>query len=74
MEGMDEGEAERFECEIGMRRDPEQDAKDALRAYQEEAGIVIEDPDRPVAPDDKAVAMAEDEEMSGTWLGGPRRG
>lgn len=74
MTGMDEDQAQAFEEEIGMRADPVRDAKEALRAYQESVGMVIEDPDAPVAPDAKSIAMAEDEEIGGTWLGGPKRG
>jgi hypothetical protein len=74
MYGMSEEDAEQFEARIGMRPDPERDAQEALRAYQEQMGIVIENPDAPVAPDAKSIAMAEDEEMGGTWMGGPRRG
>jgi hypothetical protein len=71
---MTEEDTRQFEVEVGMRRDPDQDALDALRAHQEAAGIVIENPDAPVGPDAKAMAMAEDEELGGTWMGGPRRG
>jgi hypothetical protein len=76
MTGMSEEEAEQFECEIGMRPNPERDAREALRAYQEQQGIVFDNPDAPVAPDAKAMAMAEDEELNATstWMGGPRRG
>ena len=74
MEGMNAEEAEQFESEIGMRPNPEADALAALRAYQEAQGIVFEDPDAPVAPDAKSIAMAEDEEIGGTWMGGPKRG
>jgi hypothetical protein len=73
---MNEDQLEEFEQEIGMRPDPLKEAKAALRAHQEAAGIVIENPDAPVAPDAKAVAMAEAEELDrgSTWMGGPRRG
>jgi hypothetical protein len=74
MVNMNEDEAEAFEEEIGMRRDPVKDAMEALRAYQESAGIVIENPDQVIPPDAKSIAMAEDEEMGGTWMGGPHRG
>jgi hypothetical protein len=74
MNGMDEEQAENFECEIGMRPDPVRDAREALRAYQEAAGIVVENPDAPVGPDAKGQALADDEELKGTWMGGPRRG
>lgn len=72
MQGMDEDQTEAFEMEIGMIPDPNKDAKEALRAYQEAAGVVIENPDAPVAPDAKSVAAAEDEEISGTWMGDSR--
>lgn len=74
MAPMNEEEAEAFEEEIGMRPDPVKDAREALRAYQESIGLVIENPDQVIPPDAKSVAMAEDEEMGGTWLGGPKRG
>jgi hypothetical protein len=74
MVNMNEEEAEAFEEEIGMRRNPVKEAQEALRAYQESAGIVVENPDAPVAPDAKSIAAAEDEEIGGTWMGGPRRG
>ena len=32
-----------------MTEDPEEEAKAALRKYQEEQGMVFEDPDAPVA-------------------------
>lgn len=71
-----EEEIEEFEAEIGMRPDPERDAREALRAYQESVGMKIENPDAPVAPDAKGIALAEEEELSrtSTWMGGPRRG
>ena len=71
---MDEREEERFQEELGMRRDPEKEARQALRQYQEAMGMVFENPDAPVAPDAKSVAQAEDEEIGGTYLGGPHRG
>lgn len=74
MQGMDEDKAEEFEMEIGMVPDPNKDAREALLAHQRAAGITIENPDAPVAPDAKSVAMAEDEEISGTWMGDASRG
>jgi len=68
-----EEEIEAWETDIGMRRDPDQDAREALRRHQEAAGIVVEDPDRIIPPDAKAQAMADDEEL-GPWMGGKRRG
>lgn len=73
MAGMDEEAAQAFEEEIGMRPDPVKDARAALRAYQEAQGMVFENPDAPVAPDEKWLAMQEDQELGGTWMGGPRR-
>lgn len=72
---MDEDQAREFEEEIGMRFNPEKEAQEALRAYQEAQGIVIENPDQPVAPDAKAQAMAEDEELNrmGMWMGQKKR-
>jgi hypothetical protein len=71
---MNEDQVREFEEEIGMRFNPEKQAREALRAYQEAQGMVFDNPDAPVAPDAKSVALAEDEEIGGTWLGGPRRG
>ena len=66
---MDQEEAERFEEEIGMRFDPEKEAREALRAYQEAQGVVFDDPDAPVAPDAKGQAWADDEEIGGSYMG-----
>lgn len=77
MQGMSTEEAQDFESEIGMRPNPERDAREALRAYQEAAGMVIENPDAPVAPDAKGIAMAEDEELDragGSYMNQRRRG
>jgi outer membrane protein assembly factor BamD (BamD/ComL family) len=74
MQGMDADQVREFEEEIGMRRNPARDAQEALRAYQQAQGMVIENPDAPVAPDAKAMAAAADEELGGTWMGGPKRG
>jgi hypothetical protein len=74
MKGMDEEQAEEFEAEIGMRPNPEKDAMEMLRAHQMAAGITFDNPDAPVAPDDKSLAQADDDEELGTWMGGPRRG
>lgn len=74
MDGMDEAQSVKFEEEIGMRRDPEKEAVAKLRAFQQAAGMVFADPDAPVAPDAKSMAAAADEEIGGTWLGGPQRG
>ena len=52
-----------------MTVSPEEEARKALRAHQEAAGITFEDPDAPVAPDAKSIAMAEDEEIDGRYLG-----
>ena len=71
---MDSDQVQKFEEEIGMRLDPEKEALAKLRAYQKAMGIVIENPDAPVAPDAKGQALAADEEIGGTWMGGPRRG
>lgn len=74
MQGMDQEQAESFEEEIGMRYDPVSGAKEALRAYQEAQGLVFDNPDAPVGPDAKSMATAADEEVPGTWMGGPKRG
>lgn len=65
---MDAGELEAFEEQIGTKRNPEKEALKALKAYQEQAGIVIEDPDAPVAPDAKGLALMEDQEIPGEWM------
>ena len=74
MQGMDEDQVRDFEEMIGMLPNPENDAREALRAYQESAGIVIDNPDAPVAPDAKSAALAADEEIKDMYMGGPRRG
>lgn len=58
-----------FEETIGMRLNPEEAAKEALRAHQAAAGMTFENPDAPVSPDDKARAWMEDEEIGGGWMG-----
>ena len=72
MQGMDEDKAREFEEEIGMVADPVKDAKEALRAHQERSGIIIENPDAPVAPDAKSVAAMQDEEIKESYMGDPR--
>lgn len=62
---------ERFDEEIGMRADPAQIAREALAAHQAATGMEIDDPDRPVGPDAKAIAAMEDKEL-GEWMGGKR--
>jgi hypothetical protein len=74
MQGMNADQVQAFEEEIGMQPDPVKEAQAALRAYQQAAGIVVENPDAPVAPDAKSVAAAQDEEVKGSYLGGARRG
>lgn len=64
---------EAFDEAIGMRTDPSELAREALAAHQAAAGMDIADPDRPVAPDAKAIAQMEEKEL-GEWMGGPRRG
>lgn len=68
---MDGDEEQKFQEEIGMRFDPEKEALRALKAHQEAMGMVFDDPDAPVAPDAKAVAQAEDEEIDrmGSYMG-----
>jgi hypothetical protein len=73
MQGMDEDKAREFEEEIGMLRDPNKEAQEALRAHQEATGIVIENPDAPVAPDAKSMAAMQDEEIKDSFMG-DRRG
>ncbi len=70
---MSDDQLQEFEEEIGMRPDPEKEAKEALRAHQEAMGMRFENPDAPVAPDAKSMAQAADEEL-GPWMGGARRG
>lgn len=67
---MDAGQLERFDEQTGMKVDPEAEALKALKAFQEAAGIVIENPDAPVAPDEKSMAAMKDEEVPGSWMGG----
>jgi hypothetical protein len=70
VDGMEAEQLERFEEEIGMRVNPEDEAKKALKAFQEAQGMVIENPDAPVGPDAKALAWMKDEEIPGSWMGG----
>ncbi len=49
-EGRDENELEELDMALGMITDPADVAKAALREYQQEMGMVFEDPDAPVAP------------------------
>ena len=49
-DGRDEKALEELDTSIGMIINPEDVARDALREYQESAGMVFEDPDAPVAP------------------------
>ncbi len=70
---MDEDQLEKFEEDIGMKVNPEEEARKALKAYQEAAGIVIENPDAPVGPDAKAQAWMADEEIPGGWMGDGKR-
>lgn len=74
MQGMDADQIEEFEADIGMRHNPERDARAALRAHQEAMGMTFDDPDAPVAPDAKSLAAADDAELDrmGTWMGGPK--
>lgn len=68
-DGMDEAEVTRFDEEIGMARNPEEEAKKALAAHQEAAGMTFDDPDAPVGP--SANYVPPDEEIPGEWMGGP---
>lgn len=58
-------ELEEFDGQIGMRTSPEAVALAALRAHQEAAGMVFDDPDAPVA----APPGTRDEEIGGAWMG-----
>ncbi len=51
-----------------MKVNPEEVAREALRAYQESMGMTFDDPDAPVAPDLKSMAYAKDEEIPGEWM------
>jgi hypothetical protein len=64
-------ELEQFEESIGMKADPAQLAREALAAHQAATGMHIEDPDRPIGPDAKAIAAMDEKEL-GAWMGGPR--
>jgi hypothetical protein len=59
-EGRGEEELEQLDIAIGMVTNPEEEALEALRAHQEAAGITFENPDAPVAPDDKTLYGGED--------------
>jgi hypothetical protein len=48
-------ELEQLDISLGMAENPEEAAVIALRAHQEAAGMAFEDPDAPVAPDDKTL-------------------
>lgn len=73
-EHMTAEEEEDFQERIGMRRDPEQWAKEQLAAHQEAVGMTFTDPDAPVAPDAKAQAYMADQEIDGNYMGSGRRG
>ena len=70
-DGMDEEQVRRFDEEIGMARNPDEEAKKALRAHQEAAGMEFSDPDAEVGAYGSCVPP--DEEVPGEWMGGPRR-
>jgi hypothetical protein len=59
-EGRGEEELEQLDIAIGMVANPEEEALEALRAHQEAAGMTFENPDAPVAPDDKTLYGEED--------------
>lgn len=67
---MDADKLEIFDEQIGMKVDPEKEALKALKAFQESAGMEIDNPDAPVAPDAKSLASMKDEEIPGSWMGG----
>jgi hypothetical protein len=71
---MDADKLEQFDEEIGMVTDPAEWAREELRRHQEEAGMTFDDPDAPVAPDEKYLAQMEDREIGGQWMGGGRGG
>lgn len=54
-----------------MRADPIQIAKDALAAHQAAAGQTFDNPDAPVGPDAKAIALMTDKEL-GSYMGDGR--
>jgi hypothetical protein len=49
VEDMSDEDREQFDGKIGMTEDPEEAAREALRQYQKEMGIVFENPDAPVS-------------------------
>jgi hypothetical protein len=51
-EGLDAEELERLDEQIGMKEDPEEIAKEALRAHQEAMGLTFND--EIVPPDEEA--------------------
>lgn len=67
-EGMDQEQREKFDEDIGMRVSAEKLALEALKAHQEAAGMVFENPDAVV----EAPLGARDEEVPGTWMGSGR--
>ena len=62
-----------FQEEIGQRHDPAKQALEELAAYQESVGMVFDDPDKPVAPDAKALAWMADQEIDGNYMGSGRK-
>jgi hypothetical protein len=66
---MDDEQLTQFEEKIGMLVNPEEEAKKALKAFQEAQGMVFDDPDALVPPDAKALAWMQDEEIPGNWMG-----
>jgi len=76
-DGMDADQLEAFEETIGQRVDPEKEALKALKAFQEAAGMVVENPDAPVSGFRKGAdgnlvpweAEGKDEEIPGSFMG-----
>lgn len=61
---------EELDIALGMIIDPADEAREALRRYQEEIGMVFEDPDAPVA----ASPGAQDEFLGEQYPAGEQRG
>jgi hypothetical protein len=69
---MKENDLERFNEEIGMQADPNQLAKEALKAHQDAAGVTFDDPDAPIGPDQKYLAQMSEREL-GSYMGDGRK-
>lgn len=64
-DGKDDNAVEQLDVAIGMRTDPAEEARQALRQHQEATGMRFEDPDAPVSAegDGTPAWMTTDEEF-----------